>query len=847
MANEYDQSDRQLYPEYLDPLHTVHLPPPNDGYGRRPLQDTTNMLRTPQSILKPNQSGDKRDLLRANAVSMHQQLHPGTEPLEYMHTSNHWTHGVPPPKRLRMQPTPPSADHGAQRTRSLRPRTRIGETSPISPTASAQSSFDSYMPVPYGAFVPASPLHDLGYAQGIHSQFPPAFMPNMPNMPPNQAPSNYASKQHPKHGTQNLSPQLRPRSAPRAPDAFSQPQLVYTAPRTSRHSSSGSSSFNERIPSPHGSPFRSRSSSLSSQTAQQLRQEPLIDDGQKPTLSYAMLIGLAIVRSPQRRLTLAQIYDWIMRTFSYYRETGPAWHNSIRHNLSLNKAFVKRVRPKSDPGKGNYWEIAEGQEEQFLRPKFAKKLEAQRQHQQKQEQEAQQAQTQPPQTQPTQRQTKQSPQNGPKSVPAMQAMQAMQTQPQKNLPNMPNMPNMPMPALRAMNDAQDMPDMQSFHTMHRTSLPYLNMPPLPAQGYRSMPNSHGSVKPSRKTKLQHSQPPNSHSPPQPHQKPAFCPDFGHQRTESAPTPTFSFRYTQDPRSPSAVSLSPTLSAASPFSSHSFIPHASNEENKDTQVETQSTEEHSDIQSDGTEPDLQIEAELAANPSSSTSLHVSPILAPRPVPVSEMRYPLMHNMSQRAFSEGCIQLPDEFVKMYSEPERRTVSSGTDTSDANYTHKQPETSYNPVSALPALRMRSQTPHVSMHGMLPPLPPSTPEKTVSKRRAPSITPYASRQRTPQAPTPFLSLDNIPQLGIDVQTPPAFAPRRPHRTNVVNAPPPNSAELQLSANLGLRAAFQPNEGSPRKLFMTPVRQPFDTPIRDLADVFSPYKQGPPSFGSPR
>ena len=96
----------------------------------------------------------------------------------------------------------------------------------------------------------------------------------------------------------------------------------------------------------------------------------VIDDGQKPPFSYAQMIGMAILRSPGRRLTLAQIYEWISTTFQFYREdpkTG--WHNSIRHNLSLNKAFNKQERPKSDAGKGCYWVIQPGMEAQFFKDK----------------------------------------------------------------------------------------------------------------------------------------------------------------------------------------------------------------------------------------------------------------------------------------------------------------------------------------------------------------------------------------------------------------------------------------------------------------------------------------------
>ncbi|KAI9687984.1 MAG: hypothetical protein M1820_010363 [Bogoriella megaspora] len=96
----------------------------------------------------------------------------------------------------------------------------------------------------------------------------------------------------------------------------------------------------------------------------------LEDDGGKPPYSYANLIGMAILRAPNRRLTLAQIYKWISDTFSHYRSSDAGWQNSIRHNLSLNKAFVKQERPKDDPGKGNYWVIKTGEEKQFLKERL---------------------------------------------------------------------------------------------------------------------------------------------------------------------------------------------------------------------------------------------------------------------------------------------------------------------------------------------------------------------------------------------------------------------------------------------------------------------------------------------
>lgn len=92
----------------------------------------------------------------------------------------------------------------------------------------------------------------------------------------------------------------------------------------------------------------------------------LTDDGTKPPHSYAELIGMAILRAPNRRLTLAQIYKWISDNFCFYKCSETGWQNSIRHNLSLNKNFIKQERPKDDPGKGNYWAIKPGEERPFL-------------------------------------------------------------------------------------------------------------------------------------------------------------------------------------------------------------------------------------------------------------------------------------------------------------------------------------------------------------------------------------------------------------------------------------------------------------------------------------------------
>lgn len=79
---------------------------------------------------------------------------------------------------------------------------------------------------------------------------------------------------------------------------------------------------------------------------------------QKPKLSYIALISQAIHSKVDGKITLKEIYQFIVDRYPYYRYNKSRWQNSIRHNLSLNQCFQRLPREQGlKSNKVSFWTI----------------------------------------------------------------------------------------------------------------------------------------------------------------------------------------------------------------------------------------------------------------------------------------------------------------------------------------------------------------------------------------------------------------------------------------------------------------------------------------------------------
>lgn len=93
----------------------------------------------------------------------------------------------------------------------------------------------------------------------------------------------------------------------------------------------------------------------------------------KIPLTYIGMIAKAIGSSPEKRFVLADIYRYMQRRFSHYLRNKPRWKNTVRHNLSYHKCFVKCESSKGTK-RSHYWIIHPDFVEQFNRENYNKEL-----------------------------------------------------------------------------------------------------------------------------------------------------------------------------------------------------------------------------------------------------------------------------------------------------------------------------------------------------------------------------------------------------------------------------------------------------------------------------------------
>lgn len=89
------------------------------------------------------------------------------------------------------------------------------------------------------------------------------------------------------------------------------------------------------------------------------------------SMTYVALIASAILRVPEKRLTLAQIYQVIEKTFPEFTVSRAGWKNTVRHNLSLHECFVKGEVAAN--GKSCYWHIHPAYITRFSKGDFRKR------------------------------------------------------------------------------------------------------------------------------------------------------------------------------------------------------------------------------------------------------------------------------------------------------------------------------------------------------------------------------------------------------------------------------------------------------------------------------------------
>ncbi|XP_053670460.1 forkhead box protein O [Anopheles nili] len=183
---------------------------------------------------------------------------------------------------------------------------------------------------PYGGGWPASPLRGAGTGAGMYDNISNDGMPM----------DALAELQD-----TGFEPQTRARSntwpLPR-PENFVEPETELDSNKCSTQALANTGSSNTQLQAASSTSAKKNSSRRNAWG----------------NLSYADLITQAISSASDSRLTLSQIYEWMVQNVPYFKDKGDSnssagWKNSIRHNLSLHNRFM-RVQNEGT-GKSSWW------------------------------------------------------------------------------------------------------------------------------------------------------------------------------------------------------------------------------------------------------------------------------------------------------------------------------------------------------------------------------------------------------------------------------------------------------------------------------------------------------------
>ncbi|KAK8861391.1 hypothetical protein IAR55_002210 [Kwoniella newhampshirensis] len=205
--------------------------------------------------------------------------------------------------------------------------------------------------------LPAQPPHPNGHPH-THSNGP--HLPSQGSQGqfhPQQQPHPQQMVRPPVQPGQPVPPNMQARSTPPASTASSpQPQAPFYCTELNETSGrAGHIIVNVPIPPSGAGPRPPPGPILGLDGKPFIGPPPL-----KPTATFATIIHRALQYLPRGRGTLGEVCNWVAGEWEWFRlNVDSGWQNSIRHNLSLNKAFLKVPRiPEDDPeSKGSVWII----------------------------------------------------------------------------------------------------------------------------------------------------------------------------------------------------------------------------------------------------------------------------------------------------------------------------------------------------------------------------------------------------------------------------------------------------------------------------------------------------------